>query len=435
MIVNMPLAPQRSPVATVSGTATPIAGLRWYICALLFFATTINYIDRQVFSILAPDLQKSIGWSESEYGLIVTSFQAAYATGYFIVGRMMDSISTRKGFAIILSLWSLAAMAHAAARSAIGFGIARAALGLGEAGNFPASIKTVAEWFPKQERALATGIFNAGSNIGAIIAPIVVPIIALSWGWQWAFIITGGIGFVWVLFWLALYKRPEEHARLSETEFAHIRRDPPEKEDKISWGQVLPKRQTWAFAIGKFLTDPVWWFFLFWLPKFLNQEYGLTLDRMGLPLVIAYLAADVGSIGGGWLSSTLIKRGWTINRARKTAMLVCALSVVPIVFAAKASNLWVAVALVSLALSAHQGWSANLYTIASDMFPRKAVGSAIGIGGTVGALGGMFVATAAGFILEFTGSYYSLFLIAGSMYLIALAIIHVLVPNLEPAEI
>lgn len=431
----MPSAPQRSPVESASRASKPIAGLRWYICALLFFATTINYIDRQVFSILAPDLQRSIGWSESEYGLIVTSFQAAYALGYFIVGRMMDSISTRKGFAIILSLWSLAAMAHAAARSAMGFAVARAALGLGEAGNFPASIKTVAEWFPKQERALATGIFNAGSNIGAIIAPIVVPIIALSWGWEWAFIVTGGIGFVWVVFWLALYRKPEEHGRVSEAEFAHIRSDPPEKEDKISWGQVFPKRQTWAFAIGKFLTDPVWWFFLFWLPKFLNQEYGLTLDRMGLPLVIAYLAADVGSIGGGWLSSTLIKRGWTINRARKTAMLVCAVSVVPIVFAAKASNLWVAVALVSLALSAHQGWSANLYTIASDMFPRKAVGSAIGIGGTVGALGGMFVATAAGFILEFTGSYYSLFLIAGSMYLIALAIIHFLVPNLEPAEI
>ena len=431
----MPLAPQRSAVESASRASKPIAGLRWYICALLFFATTINYIDRQVFSILAPDLQKSIGWSESEYGLIVTSFQAAYAIGYFIVGRMMDSISTRKGFAIILSLWSLAAMAHAAARSAMGFAIARAALGLGEAGNFPASIKTVAEWFPKQERALATGIFNAGSNIGAIIAPIIVPVIALSWGWEWAFIVTGGIGFVWVFFWLALYRKPEEHGRITETEFAHIRSDPAEKDDKISWGQVFPKRQTWAFAIGKFLTDPVWWFFLFWLPKFLNQEYGLTLDRMGLPLVIAYLAADVGSVGGGWLSSTLIKRGWTINRARKTAMLVCAVSVVPIVFAAKASNLWVAVALVSLALSAHQGWSANLYTIASDMFPRKAVGSAIGIGGTVGALGGMFVATAAGFILEFTGSYYSLFLIAGSMYLIALAIIHFLVPNLEPAEI
>lgn len=429
----MSSAPQTSSPPTA--TRAPIAGLRWYICALLFFATTINYIDRQVFSILAPDLQKSIGWSESEYGLIVTSFQAAYATGYFIVGRFMDAISTRKGFAIILSVWSLAAMAHAAARSAIGFGIARAALGLGEAGNFPACLKTVAEWFPKQERALATGIFNAGSNIGAIIAPIVVPWIALAWGWQWAFLITGAIGFVWVIFWLLVYRRPEEHHRLAKAEFLHIRQDPPDKSAKVAWSQVFPKKQTWAYAIGKFLTDPVWWFFLFWLPKFLNQQYGLTLDRMGLPLVIAYLAADVGSIGGGWLSSTLIKRGWTINRARKTAMLVCAICVVPIVFAAQASNLWVAVALVSLALSAHQGWSANLYTITSDMFPRNAVGSAIGIGGTVGALGGMFVATAAGFILEFTGSYYSLFLIASSMYLVALGLIHLIVPELEPADI
>ena len=422
-------------INSVKPKAKPIPGLRWYICALLFFATTINYIDRQVFSILAPDLQKSIGWNEVEYGYIVTAFQAAYAGGYFLVGRVMDSISTRKGFAMIIGVWSLAAMAHAAARSALGFGIARAALGLGEAGNFPASIKTVAEWFPKQERALATGIFNAGSNIGAIVAPIMVPWITLKFGWEWAFIITGALGFVWLLCWLLIYRRPEEHASLSTREFEHIRRDPADKTQSIAWAQVFPKRQTWAFALGKFLTDPVWWFFLFWLPKFLNQQYGLTLDKMGLPLVVIYLSADVGSVGGGWLSSTLIKRGWTVNAARKTAMLVCALCVVPIIFAAKASSLWVAVALVSLAMSAHQGWSANLYTITSDMFPRNAVGSAIGIGGTVGALGGMFVATAAGYVLEITGSYYSLFLIAGSMYLIALAVIHLLVPRLEPADL
>jgi MFS transporter, ACS family, hexuronate transporter len=417
------------------GQQTAIRGLRWYICALLFFATTINYIDRQVFSILAPYLQKSIGWSEVEYGYIVTSFQAAYAGGYLIVGRFMDTIPTRQGFAIILGLWSLAAMAHAGARSAFGFGIARAALGLGEAGNFPASIKTVAEWFPKQERALATGIFNAGSNVGAIAAPILVPWITLRYGWQWAFLITGGLGFVWLIFWLLMYHRPEDHQRLSPSEFEHIRSDPPEKTDKVAWAKVFPKRQTWAFAIGKFLTDPVWWFFLFWLPKFLNQQYGLTIDTMGLPLIIIYVAADIGSIGGGWLSSALIKRGWTINAARKTAMLICALCVVPIIFAARASNLWVAVALVSLGMSAHQGWSANLYTITSDMFPRNAVGSAIGIGGTLGALGGMFVATAAGYILQITGSYYSLFTIAGSMYLIALAIIHLLAPRLEPADV
>lgn len=412
-----------------------IIGLRWYVCALLFFATTINYIDRQVFSILAPDLQRSIGWNEVEYGYIVTAFQAAYAGGYFVVGRLMDAIPTRKGFAVIMALWSLAAMATASARSALGFGMARAALGLGEAGNFPACIKTVAEWFPKQERALATGIFNAGSNIGAIVAPILVPWITLRYGWQAAFIVTGAFGFVWLGFWLVLYRRPEEHSRLADTEFKHIRRDPADTSEKVPWSKVFGKRQTWAFAIGKFMTDPVWWFFLFWLPKFLNQQYGLTLDKMGLPLVIIYLAADIGSVGGGWLSSTLIKRGWSINASRKTAMLVCALCVVPIVFAAKASSLWVAVALVSLGMSAHQGWSANLYTITSDMFPRKAVGSAIGIGGTVGALGGMFTATAAGYILQVTGSYYSLFFIASVMYLTALAVIHAMVPRLEAADV
>lgn len=425
---------QPIPLATSDGSR-PIRRLRWYICALLFFATTINYIDRQVFSILAPDLQRSIGWSEVEYGYIVTAFQAAYAGGYFIVGRMMDSISTRKGFAIIITLWSLAAMAPALARSAFGFALARAALGLGEGGNFPASIKTVAEWFPKQERALATGIFNSGSNIGAILAPILVPWITLAYGWQWAFILTGACGFVWLVFWLLLYYRPEEHKRLSAEEFQLIRQDPPEQTDKISWGRVFPRKQTWAFAIGKFLTDPVWWFFLFWLPKFLNQQYGLTIDKVGLPLVIIYLSADVGSIGGGWLSSTLLKRGWSVNAARKTTMLLCALCVAPIIFAAEASNLWVAVGLMSLATSAHQGWSANLFTLTSDMFPRRAVGSVVGIGGTVGAIGGMFTATAAGYVLQVTGSYYSLFLIAGSMYLIALAIIHLLVPRLERAEI
>jgi ACS family hexuronate transporter-like MFS transporter len=426
----MSSAPLKTPIP-----AEGIRGLRWYICALLFFATTINYVDRQVFSILAPDLQRDIGWSEVEYGYIVTSFQAAYATGYFVVGRIMDSISTRKGFAIILAVWSLAAMAHAAARSAIGFGIARAALGLGEAGNFPASIKTVAEWFPKQERALATGVFNSGSNIGAILAPLLVPWIALTYGWQWAFISTGAIGFVWLIFWLAMYRRPEEHPRLDAKEFAHIRSDPEESSAKVSWGRVFPKRQTWAFGIAKFMTDPVWWFFLFWLPKFFNQQYGLTLDKIGLPLVVIYLGADVGSIGGGWLSSNLIKRGWSLNKARKTAMLICALCVVPIIFASKASNLWVAVGLVSLACAAHQGWSANLYTIASDMFPRQAVGSAIGIGGTLGAIGGMFASTGAGYILEITGNYYALFVVAGGMYLAALAIIQLIVPKLEPAEL
>jgi ACS family hexuronate transporter-like MFS transporter len=391
---------------------------------LLFFATTINYIDRQVFSILAPELQKSIGWSESQYGYIVTAFQAAYAIGLLGVGRLMDFLGTRKGFSLIIVVWSLAAMAHAAARSALTFAVARFALGLGEAGNFPASIKTVAEWFPKQERALATGIFNAGSNVGAIVAPAVVPWLAINYGWRWAFILTGAVGFLWLLFWMLLYEKPERHRRLSKVELDYIRSGPAEAGEPVPWSRIVPMRATWAFAIGKFLTDPVWWFFLFWLPKFLNQTHGLSLDKL----------ADIGSIGGGWLSSALLKRGWSVNSARKTAMLICALSVVPIVFAAQATNLWVAVALIGLATAAHQGWSANLFTITSDVFPRNAVGSVVGFGGAVGSVGGMFVSTAAGHILELTGSYLSLFMLAGSMYLIALAIIHVLVPRIESIE-
>jgi ACS family hexuronate transporter-like MFS transporter len=412
-----------------------ITGVRWYICALLFFATTINYIDRQVFSILAPDLQRSFNWTEVEYGYIITAFQAAYALGLLFVGRLMDMIGTRRGFSLIIIFWSLAAMAHALAGSAFTFGVARFALGLGEAGNFPASIKTVAEWFPKGERAFATGIFNSGSNVGAIVAPLAVPWLALNYGWEWAFIVTGAIGFVWLVFWFVFYKRPEEHGRVSPGELSHIRQDPPDGLRPVAWSRLIPMRQTIAFALGKFLTDPVWWFYLFWLPKFLNQTYGLTLDRIGLPLVVIYLAADFGSIFGGWLSSKLIQLGWTVNKARKTAMLICAIAVLPIVFASQATNLWVAVALVGLATAAHQGWSANLFTLTSDMFPRRAVGSVVGIGGTAGAVGGMFVATAAGWVLQITGSYLSLFVMAGLMYLIAWALIQWLVPRLEPAEV
>jgi ACS family hexuronate transporter-like MFS transporter len=405
--------------------------LRWSICALLFFATTINYIDRQVFSILAPDLQKSIGWNEIEYGYIVTAFQAAYAIGLVLVGRLMDKIGTRRGFALIISVWSIAAMVHAWARSALTFGIARFALGLSEAGNFPASIKTVAEWFPKQERALATGFFNAGSNVGAIVAPLIVPWIAVQYGWRAAFLVTGAIGFLWLLFWLGWYRHPDKHSRISPRELAHIQSDPAESSESIAWARLVPLRQTWAITMGKVLSDPVWWFYLFWLPKFLNQNYGLSLDRIGPPLVAVYLMADVGSIAGGWGSSALIKHGWSVNAARKTTMLICALSVVPIMFMSMVSNLWVAVALLGLATAAHQGWSANLYTLVSDMFPQRAVASVVGFAGMGGAISGMFVSTAAGFILEWTGSYMSLFILAGSMYLIALGVIHLLVPRLE----
>lgn len=408
---------------------------RWTICALLFFATTINYIDRQVLGILAPDLQREIGWNEIDYGYIVTAFQAAYALGMVIVGRLLDRFGTKIGFTVAIAVWSIAAMGHALARSVIGFAIARFSLGLGEAANFPASIKTVAEWFPKKERALATGIFNAGSNVGAIAAPMMVPWIALSWGWQWAFIATGVIGFFWIIFWWMLYERPEQQKRLGKEELSYIQSDPPDPPVKIPWMSLLKHKQVWAFAIAKFMTDPIWWFYLYWVPKYLNTSYGLTLDKIGPPLIIIYVMADVGSVGGGWLSSSLIKRGWSVNKGRKTAMLICAICVVPIVLASQASELWIAVALLSLATAAHQGWSANLFTTTSDMFPRKAIGSIVGLGGMAGAIGGMLIATLAGFLLQLTGSYIVLFAICGSVYLIALYIFNRLAPELEQVEL
>lgn len=422
-------------MATKADIGVRVGHYRWIICALLFFATTINYVDRQVIGILAKDLQRSIGWSEIEYGYIVTAFQAAYAIGLLITGRLMDRLGTRAGYSLAIVMWSLAAMTHALARSAFGFGVARFALGLGEGGNFPAAIKTVAEWFPKRERALATGIFNAGTNVGAIVAPLTVPWIAIHYGWRWAFVLTGAIGFAWLFFWLPLYRRPEQHPRLSKEELAYIQMDPPDPTTKIPWLRLLPHRQTWAFALGKFMTDPIWWFYLYWIPNFLRQNHGLDLSTIGLPLVVIYLIADVGSIGGGWLSSTFIKRGWSVNRSRKTAMFICALCVVPIAFASKASNLWTAVGLIGLAAAAHQGWSANIFTLASDMFPRHAVGSVVGIGGMAGAVGGMFIATLTGYILQWTGSYVPIFIIAGSTYLLALLFIQWLVPRLDKARV
>jgi ACS family hexuronate transporter-like MFS transporter len=423
------------PTPAASGAPVRVGHFRWAICALLFFATTVNYVDRQVIGILKTTLQHDLGWNEIDYSNIVFAFQLAYAIGLLLMGPVIDWVGTKVGYAFALVFWSVAAMAHAFAGSVLGFGVARFGLGLGESGNFPAAIKTTAEWFPRRERALATGIFNSGTNVGAIVAPLVVPPLTLLYGWRWAFILTGAIGFVWLAFWIAIYRRPEDHPSLSKTELAYIRSDPAEDVTRIPWATLLRHRQTWAFAIGKFMTDPIWWLYLFWVPDFLFRNYGLDLTRIGPPVVAIYLIADVGSIAGGWLSSSLIKRGWTVNAGRKTAMLICALCVTPIVFAARANNLWVAVGIIGLAAAAHQGWSANIFTLASDMFPRRAVGSIVGIGGMAGAVGGMLIAKTTGYLLQWTGSYVAIFIVAASAYLLALGIIQSLVPKLEPADV
>ncbi|MEP6704914.1 MAG: MFS transporter [Acidobacteriota bacterium] len=476
--ISPPQEAGESLVGTIAAAATDavrrVGNRRWVICGLLFFAATINYVDRQVIGILKPTLQTEFGWTELDYSWIVFSFQTAYAIGLLFVGKLMDRIGTKIGFAIAIIVWSIAAISHAWAVgigsaaspvveplihglvggfnlvsslfgaapwtvtlsvSVVGFMVARFLLGLGEAGNFPASIKTVAEWFPKKERALSTGIFNAGTNVGALATPLLVPVIVLTWGWYEAFIITGILGFIWLIFWLAIYKKPEDDAKLSKAELEYIQSDPAEPQTRVPWRRLFPHRQTWAFGIGKFLTDPIWWVYLFWLPDFLNKRHGLDLKNFGLPLAVIYIIADVGSVGGGYLSSLLIKRGWSINRSRKTAMLICALAVVPIVFASITSSLWIAVILIGIAAAAHQGWSANIFTISSDMFPKQAVGSVVGIGGMMGAVGGMIIAPLVGYILQSTGSYLPIFIIAASAYLVALLIIHLLAPRLEPAAI
>ena len=437
----MSVSPSTRSTASVTGAPPPAetaragGNYRWIICALLFFATTINYMDRQVLGILAPYLQRTIGWNDIQYGYIITAFQAAYAIGLLIMGGVIDRVGTRIGYAIAIGIWSLSAMGHALAGSVIGFMTARFMLGIGESGNFPAAIKTIAEWFPKKERALATGIFNSGTNVGAVIAPLAVPWITVNWGWRWAFLFTGIFSAIWLVCWLKIYRKPQEHPKVSRGEMAYILSDPAEPMTRIPWKSLLPHRQTWAFIMGKFLTDPVWWFYLFWMPSYLHSEHGLSLTQLGPPLVVIYVMADGGSVAGGWLSSRLLKRGWTANRARKTAMLVCALAVVPIVTVSRVSSLWPAVLLIGLAAAAHQGWSCNLFTLTSDMFPRRAVASVVGLGGFGGAIGGMFIADFAGHILQWTHSYFSLFLIAGSAYLFALLVIHLLAPNLTPAPV
>ena len=408
---------------------------RWVICTLLLFGTTKNYMDRNVLGVLNKTLQHDLGWSEIDYSNLVVAFQAAYAVGMVVVGRLIDKLGTRLGYALAMIFWSLASMGTALGSSLTSSAVSRVALGLGEAAVFPASIKAVAEWFPKKERALATGIFNAGTSIGAMLTPVVVPWINARWGWRGAFLGIGALGFVWLVFWLLIYRKPEEHPRVSSAELDYIRSDPQAAAGKIKWAALLPLRQTWAFVLGKFLTDPIWWFYLFWVPGFLQSQHGLALTRIGAPIVVIYLLSDVGSVAAGWLSSSMIKRGSTVNAARKIAMLICAIGVTPVVFAYRVESTWSAVLLIGLAAACHQGFSANLFTLTSDMFPARAVGSVVGIGGMAGAIGGLFIATVVGHVLQWTGSYRVPFLIAGSAYLLALVIIHSLVPRMEPARI
>jgi ACS family hexuronate transporter-like MFS transporter len=422
-------------------TAQPSSGrprgsYRWTICALLFVATTINYIDRQVLGLLAPTLGREIGWNEQQYGAIVSWFSVAYALGFLAAGRIMDRFGTRRGLAGSIIVWSIAAMSTALARTANGFAAARFALGLGESGNFPASIKTVAEWFPSRERAFATGIFNAGTNVGAVLAPILVPWLTLTWGWRAAFVVTGAFGFVWLIAWLAIYRAPQEHPKVGAEELAYIRSDPAEPTESVSWGKLLRHRQTWAFAIGKFMTDPIWWFYLYWLPKFLDARYGINLAKVAAPIIVIYLIADVGSVFGGWLSGFFIKRGWSVNAGRKVTMLIAALLIVPTIFAPSAPTMWVAVLIVSLAAAAHQWWSANIFTLSSDMFPRRAIGSVVGIGGFFGAAGGVLFQRATGWVLQNNGSNYTpVFVVCGLAYVSALLVIHLLAPKLEKATL
>ncbi len=419
-----------------AGEPAPTGRVRWTVCAMLFAATSINYMDRQVLSILKPTLEHSIGMSEVGYGYVVDAFQLAYAIGLLAAGRFVDKVGTRVGYMVIMAVWSLAAMSHSLAKTVLQFGIARFFLGLGESGNFPVAIKTIAEWFPQKERSLATGLFNSGANLGAVLAPLIVPWVTLRFGWHAAFLATGGFSAVWILWWSRAYRKPADDPRLSAAELRYIEQDAPaDRSHALPWSQLLRYRQTWGFSLAKFLTDPVWWFYLFWMPSYFSARFHLDLSHLGLPLIIVYNASAIGSIGGGWLPAPFRRLGFSPSRARLSAMLMCACAVAPIFMATRVPSEWAAIALLSLAAAAHQGWSANLYTTTSDMFPGAAVGSVTGIGGMAGSAGGFLLATYAGYILQMTHSYSTLFGIAASAYLIALAVLVLLAPGLKRVEI
>jgi ACS family hexuronate transporter-like MFS transporter len=417
-----------------------IGRYRWAICALLFAATSINYVDRQIIGVLKPTLQQQFGWSETAFGTVVFWFTAAYALGYIGFGRLIDRIGVRLGYAAVVSLWTAAHVAHAFVSSLGGFIAVRFALGLGESGNFPAGLKAIAEWFPQRERALATGIFVAGSNIGAIVTPLIVPFIVYRWGWRVAFVVTGAFSIVWLVVWLRVYRRPQLHPRLGADELALIQGDSAAKEaadtaSKISWRALFRVRETWAYAVARFLIDPVWWMFLFWLPDFFAKRYSLDLEHFGPPLVAVYLLSDLGGVTGGWFSSKLIRHGVSVNRARKMTMLLASAIVMPVMFAMFAETLWLAVAILGLATAGHQAFSANLYTFPSDVFPKQAVASVVGIGGTAGAVGAMLMAKYAGWVLGSIGSYTPIFVVAGLVYVLALGSIQLLSPRMHKAVI
>jgi len=426
---------EKSKLNNYQTETTSKSNYRWVVCALLFFATTINYIDRQVIGLLKPTLEIEFNWTETDYSNIVMAFAGCYALGYLIFGSFIDRIGSKLGYSISIIIWSIAAMLHALVTSTLGFGLVRAILGLGEAGNFPAAVKAVAEWFPKKERALATGIFNSGTSIGAVAAPLLVPWILGNYGWQEAFLITGAIGFIWLIFWWLFYEIPSRHKKINAAEFTYIHSDHEpavaENAAPISWRELLGIRQTWVFITGKLLTDPIWWFFLFWLPSYFSTTFNLDLKKPSLPLAIVYTATTFGSIGGGYLSSYLIKRDWPVLKARKGALLFAAVAVLPILLARYATDIWVAVGIISLATAAHQAWSANIFTIVSDIVPKRAVSSVVGIGGMSGSIGSTLFPLLVGTLLDYYkaagnigAGYNLLFIICGLAYLVAWLIIH-----------
>lgn len=414
-----------------------IGSYRWRIVALLFFATTINYIDRQVIGILKPFISSDLGWNENDYGHIVTAFQTAYALGMLLTGRFLDKFGTRFGYLWAVVVWSIAGMAHAAARGVSSFAVARAALGIGESANFPAAVKSVAEWFPKKERAFATGLFNSGSTVGAIIAPVIVSGLTVTLGWRWAFIATGALGFLWIIFWLAFYHNPSTHPKLSKAEFEYIHQDDDDlvKNKNMRWVKLLQYKQTFAICTTRFISDWIWWFFLFWIPDFLNKTQHINIKELVLPLIIIYLISSVGGIGGGWISSQFIKSGKGIDFARKMAILICALFVLPVMLVSQIHNLWVVVILIAFAAAGHQGWASNIFSIISDIYPKKAVGSMMGLSGFAGAVGGALSASFIGLILETTNSYFLIFTVASAMYLINWLIIRIFIPDIKPIQI